>query len=67
MQKYGGVKFRKDRVKFKFGVNPQSFFHELCLYITRFRVLQAKKSWAGPGYEASQRGEGGASNACFHS
>ena len=36
MQKFGGVKFRKDGLKCKFGVNPQSFSHELCLYIKRF-------------------------------
>ena len=26
----------------EFGVNPQSFSHELCLYITRFRVWAAR-------------------------
>ena len=30
------LNFVKTGLKFKFGVNPQSFSHELCLYITRF-------------------------------
>ena len=33
------LNFVKIGLKFKFGVNPQSFSHELCLYITRFRSL----------------------------
>ena len=36
MQKYGGVKFRKDRVKIQIWGKPAIFSHELCLYITRF-------------------------------
>ena len=35
MQKFGGVKFQGPNL----GVNPQSFSHELCLYITRFLQL----------------------------
>ena len=30
------LNFVKTGLKFEFGVNPQSFSHELCLYITRF-------------------------------
>jgi len=30
------LNFVKTGLKFKFEVNPQSFSHELCLYITRF-------------------------------
>ena len=30
------LNFVKTGLKFKFGVNPQSFSHELCPYITRF-------------------------------
>ena len=30
------LNFVKTRLKCKFGVNPQFFSHELCLYITRF-------------------------------
>ena len=41
MQKYGGLYFVKAGLKFKFGVNPQSFSHELCLYITRFPIQMA--------------------------
>ena len=41
-QKFGRVKFRKDRVKMQIYVNPQSFSHELCTsartYITRFAM-----------------------------
>ena len=32
MQKFAGVKFRKDRVKIQIWSKPS---HELCLYITR--------------------------------
>ena len=31
-----GLNFIKTGLKCKFGLNPQSFSHELCLYITRF-------------------------------
>ena len=30
------LNFVKTGLKFEFGVNPQSFSHVLCLYITRF-------------------------------
>ena len=36
MQKFGELNFVKTGLKSKFEVNPQSFFHELRLYITRF-------------------------------
>ena len=36
MLKFGKLNFVKTGLKSKFGVNPQSFSHELCLYITRF-------------------------------
>ena len=32
------LNFVKTGLKFEFGVNPQSFSHELCLYITRFDI-----------------------------
>ena len=35
------LNFVKTGLKFKFGVNPQSFSHELCLYITRFQYGKA--------------------------
>ena len=47
------LNFVKTGLKFEFAVNPQSFSHELCLYITRFTVLKATESWAGPGNEAT--------------
>ena len=47
------LNFVKTGLKFKFGVNPQSFSHELCLYITRFRVWYRTESWAGPGNDAT--------------
>ena len=37
MQKFGEVKFRKDRVKIQIWGKPVIFSHELCLYITRFQ------------------------------
>ena len=36
MQKFGEVKFSKDRVKIQIRGKPVIFSHELCLYITRF-------------------------------
>ena len=33
------LNFVKTELKCKFGVNPLSFSHELCLYITRFTYL----------------------------
>ena len=35
------LNFVKTGLKCKFGVNPQSFSHELCLYITRFPARRA--------------------------
>ena len=36
MQKFGEVKFSKDRVKIQIWGKPVIFSHELCLYTTRF-------------------------------
>ena len=39
MQKFGEVKFSKDRVKIQIWGKPVIFSHELCLYIMRFYSL----------------------------
>ena len=49
------LNFVKTRLKFKFGVNLQSFSHELCLYITRFggdrrvKKIVRELKWSGSG------------------
>ena len=43
MQKFGELNFIKTGLKFEFGVNPQYFSHELCLYITRFASKTAEQ------------------------
>ena len=43
MQKFGEVKFSKDRVKIQFWGKPVIFSNELCLYITRFASETAEQ------------------------
>ena len=64
MQKFGELNFVKTGLKCKFGVNPQSFSHELCLYITRFAMTFRP---AGLSRDPYGLGEKTASHLVWHS